>query len=95
MINRYRRFSRLQLSDCVALFLTTALIAIGLWTEAARAEGGASRIVSLGSSVTEIIYALGEQDRIVARDSTSTYPPDVLAVPDVGYLRALFRRRCH
>lgn len=89
MINRYRRFSRLQLSDCVALFLTTALIAIGLWTEAARAEGGARRIVSLGSSVTEIIYALGEQDRIVARDSTSTYPPDVLAVPDVGYLRAL------
>ncbi|QOG07177.1 ABC transporter substrate-binding protein [Aureimonas sp. OT7] len=48
-----------------------------------------SRIVSIGGPVTEILYALGAQDRIVGRDSTSTYPPQANALPDVGYMRAL------
>lgn len=47
------------------------------------------RIVSIGGSVTEIIYALGEQDRLVARDTTSVYPDAATALPDVGYIRAL------
>ena len=33
-----------------------------------------SRIAAIGGSVTEIVYALGEEDRLVARDSTSLYP---------------------
>lgn len=48
-----------------------------------------SRIVSIGGSVTEIIYALGEQDRIIARDSTSTYPAKALTKKNIGYMRAL------
>ncbi|HTN62603.1 MAG TPA: ABC transporter substrate-binding protein [Devosia sp.] len=48
-----------------------------------------SRLVSIGGSLTEIIYALGEEDRLVARDQTATYPPEALAIPDVGYMRAL------
>lgn len=48
-----------------------------------------SRVISLGGSVTEIVVALGAADRLVARDSTSTFPHTVLALPDVGYLRAL------
>ena len=47
------------------------------------------RIVSIGGSVTEIIYALGEEDRLVARDTTSVYPDMALKLPDVGYIRAL------
>lgn len=47
------------------------------------------RVVSLGGAVTEIVVALGAQDRLVARDSTSDYPPSVTALPDVGYVRAL------
>ena len=46
-------------------------------------------VLSLGGAVTEIVYALGEQDRLVARDTTSSFPPEALALPDVGYLRAL------
>lgn len=57
--------------------------------EPASAGHDSSRIVSIGGPVTEILYALGAQDRIVGRDSTSTYPPQVNAVPDVGYMRAL------
>ncbi|MCZ4287392.1 heme/hemin ABC transporter substrate-binding protein [Hoeflea alexandrii] len=49
----------------------------------------AQRVLAIGGAVTEIVYALGEQDRLVGRDSTSTYPPEATALPDVGYIRAL------
>lgn len=49
----------------------------------------ARRIVAIGGSVTEIVYALGEEERLVARDSTSLFPESALALPDVGYMRAL------
>ena len=48
-----------------------------------------SRLVSIGGSLTEVIYALGEEKRLVARDQTAIYPPEALALPDVGYMRAL------
>lgn len=48
-----------------------------------------SRTVAVGGSITEIIYGLGEQDHLIARDSTSVYPPEALELPDVGYMRAL------
>ncbi|MBZ9732268.1 hemin ABC transporter substrate-binding protein [Mesorhizobium sp. CA18] len=48
-----------------------------------------SRIVSIGGSITEIVYALGEEGRLVARDSTSSYPEAAAKLPDVGYMRAL------
>ena len=48
-----------------------------------------SRLVSIGGSLTEIIYALGEEDRLVARDQTALYPAAAAALPDVGYMRRL------
>lgn len=49
-----------------------------------------SRVVSIGGSVTEILYALGLEDRVAAVDTTSLYPARVLAdKPNVGYMRAL------
>ncbi|MDF0603290.1 ABC transporter substrate-binding protein [Psychromarinibacter sp. C21-152] len=47
------------------------------------------RVLSVGGSVTEIVYALGEGDRLVARDTTSSYPEAAQDLPDVGYMRAL------
>lgn len=47
------------------------------------------RLVSVGGSLTEIVYALGAQDHLVGVDSTSIYPPSALDLPDVGYVRAL------
>lgn len=49
----------------------------------------ATRILSIGGSVTEIVVALGQGDRLVGRDTTSSYPPEITALPDVGYMRAL------
>jgi iron complex transport system substrate-binding protein len=48
-----------------------------------------SRIASIGGSITEIVYALGEEGRLVARDSTSNFPEGAAKLPDVGYMRAL------
>ena len=58
-------------------------------TEGADVFPDASRIAAIGGAVTEIVYALGEQQRLVARDSTSVYPEAAFSLPDVGYLRAL------
>ena len=49
----------------------------------------ASRLVSIGGSLTEIVYALGEEGHLVARDTTATYPEAATKLPDVGYMRAL------
>ena len=56
---------------------------------AAPASAEAPRIIALGGSITEIAVALGAEDRLVARDTTSTFPESVQALPDVGYIRAL------
>ncbi|BCM20184.1 heme/hemin ABC transporter substrate-binding protein [Mesorhizobium sp. J8] len=69
------------------------LLAVAM--QPAKAEEGTtifsdtSRIASIGGSITEIVYALGEEGRLVARDSTSTYPEAAAKLPDVGYMRAL------
>ncbi|HGH3373901.1 TPA: hemin ABC transporter substrate-binding protein [Kluyvera cryocrescens] len=47
------------------------------------------RIITLGGDVTEIVYALGAKSALVARDSTSQWPLEAAALPDVGYLRQL------
>lgn len=66
-------------------------IAAGFVATAALAEGPQSdrRVLSIGGSVTEIVYALGLGDQLVARDTTSIFPEAVLDLPDVGYVRAL------
>ncbi|APX22259.1 hemin ABC transporter substrate-binding protein [Salipiger profundus] len=69
--------------------LATALMAFPLGLAGALNAEPAQRIVSIGGAVTEIVYALGEQDRLVARDTTSTFPPEVTELPDIGYIRQL------
>jgi len=70
------------------LGLTVLAVILGLAVSTARAET-AERVLALGGAVTEIVYALGQGDRLVARDSTSSYPPEAGELPDVGYVRAL------
>lgn len=48
-----------------------------------------SRIVSIGGAVTEVLYALGVADKIVAVDSTSSFPDATKSKSNVGYMRAL------
>src|SRR6266849_1881988 len=46
----------------------------------------ARHIVSLAPSNTEILFAIGAGDRLVARDDFSTYPPAAKNVPSIGSL---------
>lgn len=73
--------SRLALLPLLALSATPAL--------ALEPFDDTSRLVAIGGSLTEIVYALGKEDLLIARDSTAYYPPEALELPDVGYMRAL------
>jgi iron complex transport system substrate-binding protein len=88
----------------VRRFFLTALACALLTSAASRAEdvvvhdarghdvsiGHPIRIVAVGGAITEILYALGVEDRIVAVDTTSLYPPQAMAdKPNVGYMRQL------
>jgi iron complex transport system substrate-binding protein len=85
-MSRFRAFPR---------FVRAGFLLLALGVSGSIAEEGqdvfkdTSRIASIGGSVTEIVYALGEQDKLVARDSTSLYPEEALKLPDVGYMRQL------
>ncbi|MFP4351419.1 MAG: hemin ABC transporter substrate-binding protein [Puniceicoccaceae bacterium] len=47
------------------------------------------RIVSIGGAATEIVHALGMGGDVVAVDLSSTYPPEVRQLPQVGYVRSI------
>jgi iron complex transport system substrate-binding protein len=48
-----------------------------------------ARIVSIGGSVTEVVYRLGAGDRLVGADTSSIYPEAATRLPQVGYQRML------
>ncbi|MEL6100882.1 MAG: ABC transporter substrate-binding protein [Pseudomonadota bacterium] len=54
-----------------------------------RAATDPADVIALGGAVTEIVFALGQGHRLLARDTTSTYPAAASDLPDVGYLRRL------
>lgn len=80
-----RSLSRRLAAATLALLVGTA----GVAAEELHSFADSSRLVSIGGSLTEIIYALGEEGRLVARDQTALYPAAANALPDVGYMRQL------
>ena len=47
------------------------------------------RLVCVGGALTEIVYALGLEEHLIAIDTTSTYPVATKKLPNVGYARTL------
>jgi iron complex transport system substrate-binding protein len=81
-----RRRSRIRL----AIALSGVVMLAAPATSAEVRNAGAKRVVTIGGALTEIVYALGLQDRLVGIDTTSLYPPQALAEkPNVGYMRQL------
>jgi iron complex transport system substrate-binding protein len=74
----------------------TAFILFALLTFASRGLGGdqqtarssdrAMRLISLVPAVTEMLYAIGAGERIVAVSSYDSYPPEATRLPRVGAL---------
>jgi iron complex transport system substrate-binding protein len=55
-----------------------------------RAQAAGKRIVCAGGAMTEIVFALGHGDDVVAVDTTSWFPYErVSKLPKIGYLRML------
>ena len=70
--------------------LRTAFIAVTLFCVPVTAIAGdrdTSRLVVIGGSLTEIVFALGKGDAIVGVDRTSSWPPEVKKLPQVGYYK--------
>ncbi|EKO3412368.1 ABC transporter substrate-binding protein [Vibrio fluvialis] len=65
-----------------------AWLAATAFTAFSSSTLAAERIISAGSSVTELILALGAEQQLVGIDVTSVAPPS-LALPKVGYHRQL------
>ncbi len=51
--------------------------------------GTPTRIVSLTPHLTELLFAIGVGDRIVATDDASDYPPEVKRLPQVANYRSI------
>ena len=71
------------------LFLFTLCVAVNFTFAAGKKTKKVSskseiRIVSLGPSATEVIYAIGAQDLLVARTDLCDYPPEATEKPSVG-----------
>jgi iron complex transport system substrate-binding protein len=81
-------------SAVACLLLGGAALGAGITVHDARNRdvviGDVARIVSIGGAITEILYALGFEDRLAGVDSTSLYPVAALRdKPNVGYMRQL------
>lgn len=71
---------------CMAAAASALAAASG---RARAAVPSTDRLVSIGGAVTEIVFALGAGEQVIAVDSTSYYPPEATQLPDVGYIRQL------
>ena len=71
------------LAACLLLATPEAL------AQSRSGEETPSRIVTLGGSITETVYALGAGSQIVRVDASSLYPEAATEKPSVGYFRRL------
>jgi iron complex transport system substrate-binding protein len=69
---------------CLLFLVAVLLVPLGAF---AQPDADTSRIVTLGGSVTEIVYALGAGDQVVGVDASSVYPEAATEKPNVGYFR--------
>ena len=71
------------------MLLRAATLAAVLATALPASSASDLRVIAIGGSMTEIVYALGADKSLVATDTTSIYPPEALKLPKVGYQRQL------
>ncbi|MBO4532238.1 MAG: ABC transporter substrate-binding protein [Treponema sp.] len=71
--------------------LLTLLLALSIFTgltfgaaKSSKKNSSDVRIVTLGPAATEIVFAIGAQDQLVARTDLCDYPPEAANYPSVG-----------
>jgi iron complex transport system substrate-binding protein len=90
------RSARLRpLHWAVLLAIVGLLVSSGCGDQTSGASAGidtvppALRIVPVDGDLTEIVFALGLGDEVVATDISATYPDEATTLPRIGYQRAL------
>ncbi|AIY40830.1 Periplasmic hemin-binding protein [Collimonas arenae] len=78
---------RLLLGSTAAGLMLAALPVRG--ATQATASTQPRRVVVAGGAITEIVYALDAGAFLIGADTTSTYPAAAMALPKMGYQRAL------
>ena len=73
----------------IKFVLSAALLWASLVFNETDAAEPLARIVTLGGSVTEIVYALGAEKNLVGTDQSSLYPEAAQQLASVGYYRQL------
>jgi iron complex transport system substrate-binding protein len=76
--------SKISLSIRTALVI--AVLAAAQWMPAAQKAASARRIVSIIPATTEMLFAMGAGDRVVAVGSYDRFPAEVDRLPRVGAL---------
>tara|TARA_B100001113_G_scaffold53787_2_gene39731 strand:+ start:623 stop:1501 length:879 start_codon:yes stop_codon:yes gene_type:complete len=73
------------------LILSVLELVVGneLSINACEESSNPSRIVVAGGSITEILYFLNEESRILGVDVTSNFPKNATKLPSIGYVRNL------
>lgn len=77
------------LTSLAAVLMAATCATAPVWAEDLHKFADTARLVSIGGSLTEIVYELGAEGSLVARDQTAMFPEAAMALPDVGYMRAL------
>lgn len=72
-----------------AALAVTTLAACQRGAAEGDADAQPQRVVSVSKQINEMMYAIGAQDVIIARDLSSIYPQAITEKPSVGYHRAL------
>ena len=70
---------------CLGLITTL----LGTTSDAEEMPNDTSRIVTLGGTITEIVFALGAGERVVGVDASSSFPETVNQLPKAAYHRRL------
>jgi iron complex transport system substrate-binding protein len=73
----------------LSLFTFSAAQTLTDATDAEVDVANLESVITLGGDITEIVYALGQENHLVAVDTSSLYPSQAEALPKVGYVRDL------
>ena len=77
----------IQTMRFILFFLLSAFVPFSL--SDCKAAKNSSKIVIAGGSLTEIVYFLEQEEKIIGVDITSNYPQETSDLPSIGYVRGL------
>ena len=81
-----KTYKKIFLSVVLGIFALSSVLAFGTKDVTASVEQTSypTRIVSLGASATEILFAVGAGEQVVARTDFCNFPPEASSIPSLG-----------